>query len=54
MSKWRELSMSTKIFYIAGLISFICLAIMILTGMTSIGGILARKWDLLERCPWCM
>ena len=41
----------TKIFYIGGLISFIGLAIMILTGMTSIGAMLALKF---KPCPWCM
>lgn len=51
MSGWRELSTLTKIFYIGGLISFICLALMILTGMTSIGDIFAWKFEL---CPWCM
>jgi hypothetical protein len=37
IAEWRELSTLTKIFYIAGLVSFIGLAVMILTGMTSIG-----------------
>jgi hypothetical protein len=41
-------------FYIGGLISFIGPAVMILTGMTSIGAILAQKWELLKRCPFCM
>jgi hypothetical protein len=39
-----------KILYNDGLISFIGLAIMILTGMTSIGAI----WEHLKRCPWCI
>jgi hypothetical protein len=50
MAEWRKLTTMTKIFYIGGLISFIGLAIMILTGVTSIGAI----WDLLKRCPFCM
>jgi hypothetical protein len=37
MIKWRELSRGMKVFYIACLISAIGLAIMILTGWTSIG-----------------
>ena len=40
----------TEIFYIGGLISFIGLATMLLTGTTSISAI----WELLKRCPWCM
>ncbi|HIJ77089.1 MAG TPA: hypothetical protein HPP81_10290 [Deltaproteobacteria bacterium] len=51
MSEWKRLCKMTKIFYIGGLISFIGLAIMILTGMTSIGAMLALKFKL---CPWCM
>ena len=51
IAEWRELSTMTKIFYIAGLISAIGLAIMILTGLTSIGDILAWKFKL---CLWCM
>jgi len=54
MIEWRELSTLTKVFYTGGLISFIGLAIMILSGMAGIGDILAWKWDLLKRCPWCM
>lgn len=50
MPDWRQLGTVTKIFYIAGLISFIGLAVMILTGMTTIGAI----WERLTRCPWCM
>ena len=50
MAEWSQLSTLTKIFYIGGLVSFIGLAIMILTGMTSIGAI----WELLKRCPLCM
>jgi hypothetical protein len=51
MAGWMELStIMTKIFYFGGLVSFLGLAIMILTGMASIGAI----WELLERCPWCM
>jgi len=50
MSEWRELSTLTKMFYLGGLVSFIGLAIMILTGMTSLGAI----WALLKRCPLCM
>jgi len=38
MAGWRKLSMLTKIFYICGLVSLVGLAIIILTGMTSIGG----------------
>ncbi|MGA2938954.1 MAG: hypothetical protein ABSF52_17915, partial [Syntrophobacteraceae bacterium] len=49
--EWRQLSTLTKIFYIGGLISFLGLAIMILTGMTSIGDVIAWKFKL---CPWCM
>jgi hypothetical protein len=49
MTEWRELSMLTKIFYIGGQISFIGPAIMILTGMTSIGAM----WEHLKRCPFC-
>jgi hypothetical protein len=51
MSEWRQLSTITKVFYIGGLISAIGPAIMILTGMTSIGAMLALKFKL---CPWCM
>ena len=51
MAEWRELSTLTKIFYIAGLVSFIGLAIMILTAMTSISEILTWKFKL---CPSCM
>ena len=54
MADWRQLGTMTKIFYIAGLIGFIGLALMILTGMTSIGAILAQKWELLKLCPFCM
>jgi hypothetical protein len=50
MAEWRQLSTIAKIFYIGGLISFIGLAIMILTGLTSIGAI----WELFKRCPLCM
>jgi hypothetical protein len=50
MSEWKELSAMTKIFYIAGLVSFIGLAFMILTGMTTIGAV----WELLTRRPFCM
>ena len=50
MSEWRELSTLTKMFYLGGLVSFIGLAIMILTGMTSLGAI----WALLKRFPLCM
>ena len=51
MGEWKELSRMTKIFYIAGLVSAIGLAVMILAGMTSIGEILTWKFKL---CPWCM
>ena len=37
IAQWRQLSTLTKVFYIGGLVSFIGLGIMILTGMTSIG-----------------
>ncbi len=50
MAEWKEFSTMTKIFYIGGLVSFIGLAVMILTGWTSIGAI----WELLTRRPWCM
>lgn len=50
MAEWREFSTMIKIFFICGLVSFIGLAIMILTGITSIGAI----WELLKRCPFCM
>lgn len=50
MAEWRDLATLTKVFYIAGLISFIGLAVMILTGMTSIGAIR----ELRKLCPWCM
>jgi len=50
MIEWRQLGMVEKIFYIGGLISFIGLAIMILTEITGIGAI----WALLKRCPLCM
>ena len=50
MAEWREFSTLTKIFYIAGGISFLGLAIMILTGMTNIGAI----WGLRKRCPLCV
>jgi DMSO/TMAO reductase YedYZ heme-binding membrane subunit len=54
MAEWRHLSTITRIFYICGLIGFIGLAIMILTGITSIGDILAKKWELLKQCLFCM
>jgi ABC-type multidrug transport system fused ATPase/permease subunit len=44
IAQWRQLSTLTKVFYIGGLVSFIGLGIMILTGMTSIGA----KWELLK------
>jgi hypothetical protein len=50
MVEWRQLGIMTKIFYIGGLSSFLGLALMILTAMTSIGAI----WELLKLCPWCM
>ena len=50
MAELRQLSTIAKIFHIAGLIGFIGLGIMILTGMTSIGAI----WELLKRYPFCM
>jgi hypothetical protein len=49
--EWKELSVMTKVFYIVGLVSAVGLVVMILTGMTSIGAILALKFKL---CPWCM
>jgi hypothetical protein len=49
MSDWRQLSTITNTFYIGGLISFLGLALMILTGMTGIGAI----WELIEPCPLC-
>ncbi len=51
MSRWKELGKMMKIFYIGGLVSFIGLAVMILSGVTGIGAILTRKFKL---CPWCM
>ena len=36
--EWRQLRTLTKTFYIGGLVSFLGLAITILTGMTSING----------------
>jgi len=50
MTEWREFSTLTKIFYFGGLVGFLGLALMILTGMTSIGAIC----ELLKRCPFCM
>ena len=38
IAEWRQIGTLTKIFYIGGLVSFLGLAIMILTGMTSING----------------
>ena len=49
-AEWRQLRTITEIFYIGGLISFIGLTIMILTGMTSIGAI----WEIFKLCPLCM
>ncbi len=40
MGEWRRFYVLTKIFCIGGLISFLGLAIMILTGITGIGAIL--------------
>jgi hypothetical protein len=51
MADWKELGKSTKVFYIAGLISAIGLAVMILTGMISIGDVIGWKFKL---CPWCI
>jgi hypothetical protein len=48
MAEWRELSTLRKIFYIAGLISFIGLALIILTGMTSIG-----QYENFSNCAHC-
>jgi hypothetical protein len=45
ISRWKELSGGMKVFYIAGLVSLIGLGVMVLTGMTGIGDILAWKWD---------
>ncbi len=39
MSEWIQLCTMTKSFYIGGLIGFIALVIMILTGMTSISAV---------------
>jgi hypothetical protein len=50
MAEWRQLSTIAKIFHFGGLISFIGLPIMVLTGMTSIGAM----WELLKRCLLCM
>ena len=47
----RELSVMTKIFYIAGLVSAIGLGLMILSGKVSIGDALGLQYRL---CPWCM
>ena len=46
--------MPTKIVYIAGLVSAVGLAVMVLTGMTSIADILERERELVRLCPWCM
>jgi cell division protein FtsL len=51
IAEWKELSRTTKVFYIAGLVSAIGLAVMILTGMISIGDIVTWKFKL---CPFCM
>jgi hypothetical protein len=51
ISQWKDFSTMKKAFYIAGLLSAIGLAVMMLTGLTSIGDILAWKFKL---CPWCM
>jgi hypothetical protein len=51
MAGWRQLSTMTKIFCIAGLVSFLGVAVMILTGWTSIGDVIVWKFKL---CPWCM
>jgi hypothetical protein len=50
IAEWRQLSRLTKIFYICGLVSLMGSAIMILTGLTSIGAI----WEVLKRRPFCM
>lgn len=50
ISEWRELSTLTTVFYIGGFVSFIGLVVMILTGLASIGYILAWKWKLLKLC----
>jgi cell division protein FtsL len=50
MAEWRRLSKLTKIFYICGLVTFLGLVVMILTGMTSIVAV----WELLKRRPWCV
>lgn len=54
MSEWMERSGMTKIFYIGGLVSAIGLAVMILTGITSIGDIVAKERELIKACRWCM
>lgn len=54
MINWKEFSTLKKIFYITSLVSAIGLAVMILTGMVIISDILAWKWELIKRCPWCM
>jgi hypothetical protein len=51
IAEWREFSTIAKIFYIGGVVSAIGLAVMILSGMTSIGDIVGWK---LKLCPLCM
>jgi nitrate reductase gamma subunit len=50
MAEWRQLITIVRLFHIGGLFSFLGFAIMILTGMTSIGAI----EELLRLCPFCM
>ncbi|MGA3118720.1 MAG: hypothetical protein ABSF90_30385 [Syntrophobacteraceae bacterium] len=51
LSDWRQVSTIAKILYIGGLISFIGLVVMILTGLTSIGDVIIWKFKL---CQWCI
>jgi len=48
VTEWRQLSTLTKIFYIGGVVSAIGLAVMILSGMTSIGNILTWEKEFYE------
>lgn len=50
-SDWKQLSTMWKMLYIGGLVSFIGLVVMILSGVASIDEILMRP---VKFCPWCM
>lgn len=43
-----------KVFFIAGIVSAILLAFMLLTGQTSFREIIEMERKMVESCPFCM